>query len=76
MCLKQCCVAGPMPLARCQPVELIDRFPTMCFLGHWTNGQTGMKGLLFMTIYGLVQEKRNSIANALELRLSCTNPSI
>ena len=27
-------------------------------------------------IDGLVQEKRNSIANALELRLSCTNPSI
>ena len=27
-------------------------------------------------IYGLVQEKRNSIANALKLRLSCTNPSI
>ena len=26
--------------------------------------------------YGLVQERRNSIANALELRLSCTNPSI
>ena len=24
----------------------------------------------------LVQEKRNSIANALELRLSCTNPSL
>ena len=24
----------------------------------------------------LVQERRNSIANALELRLSCTNPSI
>ena len=24
---------------------------------------------------GLVQERRNSIANALELRLSCTNPS-
>ena len=23
---------------------------------------------------GLVQERRNSIANALELRLSCTNP--
>ena len=35
-----------------------------------------------MTLYigayidGLVQERRNSIANALELRLSCTNPSI
>ena len=27
-------------------------------------------------IGGLVQEKRNSIANALELRLFCTNPSI
>ena len=25
---------------------------------------------------GLVQERRNSIANALELRLSCTNPSM
>ena len=25
---------------------------------------------------GLVQERRNSIAKALELRLSCTNPSI
>ena len=24
---------------------------------------------------GLLQERRNSIANALELRLSCTNPS-
>ena len=27
-------------------------------------------------IDGLVQEKRNSIADAMELRLSCTNPSI
>ena len=26
-------------------------------------------------IDGLVQERRNSIADALELRLSCTNPS-
>ena len=32
---------------------------------HWGNLQ----------IYGFVQEKHNSIANALELRLSCTNPS-
>ena len=29
-----------------------------------------------LDIHGLVQERRNSIANALELRLSCTNPSI
>ena len=27
-------------------------------------------------IDGLVQERHNPIANALELRLSCTNPSI
>ena len=27
-------------------------------------------------ISGLMQEKRNAIANALQLRLSCTNPSI
>ena len=27
-------------------------------------------------IDGLVQERHNSIANALEMRLSCTNPSI
>ena len=27
-------------------------------------------------VYGLMQERRNSIANALELRLSCTNPSM
>ena len=29
-----------------------------------------------LDIDGLVQERRNSIANALELRLSCNNPSI
>ena len=31
--------------------------------------------LWFYEIDGLVQERRNSISNALELRLSCTNPS-
>ena len=34
------------------------------------------KGFDHTHIDGLVQERRNSIANALELRLSCTNPSI
>ena len=29
-----------------------------------------------LCINGLVQERRNSIANALELHLSCTNPPI
>ena len=31
---------------------------------------------LWVYVDGLVQERRNSIANALELRLSCTNPSM
>ena len=30
----------------------------------------------FYDVDGLVQERRNSIANALELRLSCTNLSM
>ena len=32
--------------------------------------------LWYLHLDGLVQERCNSIANALELRLSCTNPSI
>ena len=32
-------------------------------------------GRLFCKIDGLVQEWRNLIANALDLRISCTNPS-
>ena len=31
---------------------------------------------IYIYIHGLVQKRRNSIANALELRLSCTSPSI
>ena len=34
------------------------------------------KYLILSYIDGLVQERRNSIAKALGLRLSCTNPSI
>ena len=33
------------------------------------------KWVIIVYIDGLVKERRNSIANALELRLSCTNPS-
>ena len=42
----------------------------------WTNMTYhcwGPQGLISQ-MYGLEQERRNSIANALELRLSCTNP--
>ena len=41
---------------------------------QWLTPET----MLLVIVYqfdGLVQERRNSIANALELRLSCTNPS-
>ena len=31
---------------------------------------------VYANIDGLVQDRRNTIANALELRLSCTDPSI
>ena len=34
------------------------------------------KSLLFEHIDGLMQERRNSSALAMELRLSCINPSI
>ena len=33
-----------------------------------------LHALWFYEVDGLVQERRNSISNALELRLSCTNP--
>ena len=41
----------------------------------WTNAGANQKSNN-LHIEGLVQERRKSIANALELRLSCTNPSI
>ena len=36
-------------------------------LYHWN--------IIYGELDGIVQERRNSIANALELRLSCTKPS-
>ena len=41
--------------------------------GHYLNWWWSS---LLAHIDGLMQERRNSIANAMELRLSCTNPSI
>ena len=41
----------------------------------WVWNIQNILGELGQYINGLVQEKRNSIANALELRLSCTDPS-
>ena len=59
-------------------VNLLDDY--WCELIHYeANGQNTMapdNRLNSRHIDGLVQERRNSIANALELCLSCTNPSI
>ena len=41
----------------------------------WMEGRT-LESLQHNDIDGLVQERRNSSAFAMELRLSCTNPSI
>ena len=46
------------------------------FNGRWCWFQTLHSKNGVRHIDGLVQERRNSIANALELRLFCTNPSI
>ena len=47
-------------------------------IGKLSIGWFSVAGLFFVVLYfdGLLLERRNSIANALELRLSCTNPSI
>ena len=37
---------------------------------------TNVNVILKLHVNGLVQERRNSIANTLELHLSCTNPSM
>ena len=40
----------------------------------YQNSYDGDKSYKIYQINGLVQERRNSIALAMELRLSCTNP--
>ena len=45
------------------------------FVNKWECKGKNYQSYTIQYIDGLVQEKRNSIANALELRLSCTNPS-
>ena len=54
----------------------VDHFVQTSFIKVWKK----MVDIVQMTIWkskndGLVQERHNSIANALEVRLSCTNPS-
>ena len=54
-------------------------FPSLlCNVGnnHQNHQSSIITKILWAHFDGLEQERRNSIANALELRLSCTNPSI
>ena len=65
-CWCHCSVYGVWTLSR----ELLRTQWISYTLGIFIQILTGLY------INGLVQERHNSIANALELRLSCTNPSI
>ena len=51
-----------MPVLQREQITSVPRLLALC-------------GTLFWHIGGLVQERRNSITNALELRISCTDPS-
>ena len=56
---------------------LTKYIPWMYFFGsHSDLYSASVTACMQYHIDGLVQERRNSSANALELRLSCTNPSI
>ena len=54
-------------------IDFISIGYAMKLMGYWKKDVTPL--LITGEIDGLVQERRNSIANAPELRLSCTNPS-
>ena len=47
----------------------------LCYIYLFSCTLLEIKLLLLLQIDGLVQERPNSIANAMELHLSCTNPS-
>ena len=54
-----------------------NRDPPQCTGGNGENQERDFSWCcLQQDIDGIVQERRNSIANALEIRLSCTNLSI
>ena len=56
--------------------DLYIAWKNMCELSSNSNTECSSCDLIYLNIDGLEQEKRNSIAKALELRLSCTNPLI
>ena len=54
----------------------LDLCRHMAWLSRDDLTHSGLNSMAINHIDGLMQERRNSIANALELRLSCTKPSI
>ena len=57
-------------LSKLQPLHFSAVLPALVSFHH------SSYPLWYLYIDGLVQERRNSIANTLELHLSCTNPLI
>ena len=72
----------------CYPCDDWENLYTLCYYHHQIGSMNydplfrvrswnhGMSFYILMISMGLVQERCNSFANALGLRLSCTNPSI
>ena len=65
--------------------QVVSEWDALTFLWHQCSAETGLYFTKMQNIWlllyekdfdGLMEERRNSIANALELRLSSTNPSI
>ena len=63
---KKACISSPVGTA---PADVLALYGAAASAA---TGRTKLKS----HIDGLVQERRNSIANALELHLSCTKPLI
>ena len=70
--MPQCKIFTSWQSSQLQAHYLYD----VTLLSSWRNNASKGHDNVYEYFDGLVQERRNSIANALELRLSCTNPSI
>ena len=77
---RQCHVlTGPLSIHTCCHWSVLETFSkgdTVNDIGRYMSSNFSNHEFLWIYIYGLVQERLNSIANALELSRSCTNPSI
>ena len=79
--LQSC--TNPSILPFHQVLQYRNMFYVFAFTEVYCSGSDRQSLSIYLVAYhrniyfdGLVQERRNSIANTLEFRLSCTNPSI